>query len=44
VSVTSTGPLGLGACLGGSALGHRSSFVSSHAIVLSSFFRFDALV
>jgi len=32
LTVTNAGPVGLGACLGGAALAHRLSFVSSHAI------------
>jgi hypothetical protein len=33
-----------GACLGGAALAHKLAFVSSHAVFLSSFFRFVVLV
>jgi hypothetical protein len=43
-SVTNTGPWGLGACLGSAALAKVVFFVSSHAVFLSSFFRFDVLV
>jgi hypothetical protein len=44
MSVTNTGPLGLGACLGSAALAQVVFFVASHTIFLSSFFRFDVLV
>jgi hypothetical protein len=41
---TSTGPLGLDACLGSAALAQVIFSVSGYAVFLPSFFRFDVLV